>query len=468
MNKRIISLMAAALALLSAGGQQVTFSGYEEGLVPIEVDPEMSTGLNKIYVVYDTQGVEMTFNSPVRKPAKWTSYNIRDGQLFFEDIRGVGWDGGYNTTLSRVLPNTGYQIEVEGASTFRFWVVNYVDYMMELNDMFYTNDRPCDMLHFRVDGVAPRIRYVPADGHAHTLVLDRQIELMYKTMERESDEWEKTTVVETFESLEEDITIQQPLCNTAFKLTGDRFLKQWGRSETIEIESGDTFYTKAVACASTAVQEKRHSEVDNDEGEDEGQEEEEEESSLGGSAPFTIVFTGYPTEAVVYRAWEMATDLDFEDIIRQDYVDVMEYTFQDAGTYYVRYKVANAEGSCEAYGDVYTIGVNESELKDCPNVFSPGTTPGVNDRWKVSYKSLLEFHCWIFNRWGTLIYESTDPDEGWDGTYHGRLVDTGVYYYVVTAVGNDGQKYKKRGDINILNYKKGAEGTSNPTEGGGY
>lgn len=125
--------------------------------------------------------------------------------------------------------------------------------------------------------------------------------------------------------------------------------------------------------------------------------------------------------------------------------------------------VANQEGSCEAYGDVYTINVSESSLGagprgDLPNVFSPGTTPGTNDVWKVPHKSIVEFHCWIYNRWGNLLYEFTDPDGGWDGTYHGKLVDTGVYYYVVTATGSDGVNYKKRGAISIMRYK-GYEGS---------
>ena len=64
------------------------------------------------------------------------------------------------------------------------------------------------------------------------------------------------------------------------------------------------------------------------------------------------------------------------------------------------------------------------------------------------------------------MYEYTDPDGGWDGTYKGRLVDTGVYYYVVTATGSDGVKYKKRGDITILRYKRGASGTSGNGTGG--
>ena len=157
----------------------------------------------------------------------------------------------------------------------------------------------------------------------------------------------------------------------------------------------------------------------------------------------------------------MARDEAFEETILQFNQDVVDYTFNDTGTYYMRYMVANESGSCQVYGDtIYTIMVSESYIPErLPNIFTPGSTEHVNDVWTVPHKSLVEFHCWIYNRWGTLLYEFTDPNGGWDGTYHGRLVDTGVYYYVVTATGSDGVKYKRRGDINILLYK-GNSGSS--------
>ena len=447
MNKRIISLMAAALALLSASGQTVSFTGVGEHRV-IEVTPDKGlTGLDKIFVVYDTEGVGMTFTSMTGDRATWCSYDL--SSWGDPDTLTVTWDG-YATTLGQVLRNKGYIIE-DNTKRYYYWVVNYADYYLELNDMFINPESPCALLSFNVDGRGTKINYVST--HGHTESLDREIKLSYNTLAwDDTTHWQEKAVVETFESLVEGITVEQPLCNTEFILSGDRFLEEWGIGEAIEC---DYYYTPAVDCATTAVQEDRGN--DNEKGLDSG---------LGGSAPVHIVFTGYPTDAVVYRVWEFARDPDFEDIFLQYNQDEVDYTFNDAGTYYARYMVANADGSCLDYSDeVYTITVSESELT-CPNIFSPGSTEGVNDVWKVSYKSLVDFHCWIYNRWGTLVCEFTDPGSGWDGTYHGRLVDTGVYYYVVTATGSDGVKYKKRGDITILRYKKGASGTSTGDSGG--
>ena len=88
-----------------------------------------------------------------------------------------------------------------------------------------------------------------------------------------------------------------------------------------------------------------------------------------------------------------------------------------------------------------------------PNEFSPGTTPGINDEFRVAYKSLVKFKAWIFNRWGLQMYYWTDPAQGWDGKKGGKYVQPGVYFYVIEAEGSDGIKYKEKGDINILRPK---------------
>ena len=450
MNKRLTMLMAAALTLLSAVGHVSFISSGVMQYRPIQLKPDRAiTGLDSIFVVYDTQEVSMTFTASTDSAVTWCTYDLRTWGSP-DTILNITRSGRV-TMLDKVIPNKGYIIE-EGTRRHYYWVVNYADYYMELNDMFIINDPPCSLVNLRVDGIAHRIPF--ASTHGHNLVLDREIELSYNTLVwDDSLHWQEQPIVEKFESLDDAIVIDPPLCNTEIILSGDQFLKAWGIEERIE---GTYFQTQAVGCGTTAVQEDRGN--DNEKGL--GQ-----EGLLGGSAPVHIVFTGYPTDAVVYRVWEMATDQDFENVILQYNQDEVDYTFNDYGTYFMRYMVANASGSCESYSDTYTITVSESYL-ECPNAFSPGSTPGVNDVWKVSYKSLVEFHCWIFNRWGNLVYEYTDPGGGWDGYYHGKLVDTGVYYYVITAVGSDGVKYKRRGDITILRYKKGAAGTSGGMTGG--
>ncbi|MDE6248419.1 MAG: gliding motility-associated C-terminal domain-containing protein, partial [Paramuribaculum sp.] len=100
---------------------------------------------------------------------------------------------------------------------------------------------------------------------------------------------------------------------------------------------------------------------------------------------------------------------------------------------------------------VYTIQIGESRL-ECPNAFSPDASEGINDEWKVSYKSIVSFECHIFNRYGQLMKHFNDPSQGWDGKYNGKFVPAGVYYYVIKARGSDGKKYDLSGDINIVKY----------------
>jgi gliding motility-associated-like protein len=85
-----------------------------------------------------------------------------------------------------------------------------------------------------------------------------------------------------------------------------------------------------------------------------------------------------------------------------------------------------------------------------PNTFTPNGD-GHNDIFKAKeYRNLSEFHAYIFNRWGQKLYEWTDPAEGWDGTYHGSEVKTGVYFVLVKARGTDDVIYNIRKDVNLL------------------
>ena len=454
MKKRMIMFVVAALALLSASGQ-VEFHGTDYS--PIEVKPSKSaTGLDMVFVIYDTQGVSMSYTATTGEPVVWSFYDEDTPALNPQEIAVT--HSGSVTTLEQdqFKGNRGYIIKEGSSRVYSCWVVNYADYYMELNSLSFDKERPCELVSFDIDGHCDPIPYYANNVSGTRQVLDREVELKYSTLSWNDSIWEPNDTVEVFPALDQAFQIVPPLCNTAFRLTGDRFLKEWGVKE-VSIESRELYETQAVSCGTVARLE------------DDGEYTKVDYSGItDGSAPLHIIFTGNPTDAVVYRKWEIATDESFENVIMQYNLDELDYTFSDVGTFYVRYMVANSDGSCDHYSDTYTIDVGISELGegergDLPNVFSPGSTPGVNDVWTVHTKSIVEFHCWIFNRWGNLVYEFTDPDGGWDGYHNGKLVDTGVYYYVITALGSDGKSYKKRGSITVMRYKRSGEETTTET-----
>ena len=100
-----------------------------------------------------------------------------------------------------------------------------------------------------------------------------------------------------------------------------------------------------------------------------------------------------------------------------------------------------------------------------PNAFSPNGD-GINDVYKAKsgYQSLVEFHAYIFNRWGQKLYEWTNPADGWDGTYNGKDVKEGVYYVLVKAKGADGRKYNIKRDVNLLRGYDETAGSGTVTE----
>ena len=165
------------------------------------------------------------------------------------------------------------------------------------------------------------------------------------------------------------------------------------------------------------------------------------------------------TDAAIFTEWQMAHDPEFDNIYIRMNDPVTTYTFREQGTTYVRFIASNASGSCDYVGPTYEVTIGESRL-ECPNAFSPGASEGVNDIWKVSYKSIVSFECHIFNRWGIKMKSFTDPADGWDGKYNGKLVPSGVYYYVIKAHGADGKEYNLKGDINIINYNGVKNNTS--------
>ena len=437
-------LYTAIIAISAFAAQaQVAFVGNQHDVM--EVEPAANTGLKKIFVLHETEGVSMTYTATTQNPVTFYRYGEMGGG-YAQPIDIISADEGLVYTLEQVIPNCGYIIE-EGTTRYYCWVTDYSQYPLTLSSISADDDRDCSTVTLHVTGEGHEIYYYTINGARKTL--SRDLKLSYYNLEwDDSLHWQQNLVTELQENFKPTIVMPAPTCNTTFTLSGDRFMEFWDEAVTIESNS---WATAAVDVRAIATQEAR----DNDNEKKSGT-----EGALGGSAPVHITFEAFCTDEVVHKEWQMALDPEFNDIQLRLNQEVVEQDFNEAGVTYWRFIGSNGDGSCEAYSDVFTVDIGESELV-CPNVFTPGTSPGVNDVWKVSYRSITDFHCWIFNRWGNQIIELTHPSQGWDGTYHGKLVNPGVYYYVIQAQGSDGKKYKLSGDINIIRYKDRST-TNNP------
>lgn len=174
-------------------------------------------------------------------------------------------------------------------------------------------------------------------------------------------------------------------------------------------------------------------------------------SDFAGQAPLSVTFRANPKNmddyAPIYEWHFQKEGEETEMMVR--YEEDTEYTFTESGTIVVTLKAKVSQDSEELPTNPIRVTVSESKLS-FPNAFSPNGDDK-NPTFKAKeYQSIVEFHAYIFNRWGQKLYEWTDPAGEWDGTYNGKVVKDGTYFLLVKAKGADGRKYNIRKDVNVL------------------
>ncbi len=105
--------------------------------------------------------------------------------------------------------------------------------------------------------------------------------------------------------------------------------------------------------------------------------------------------------------------------------------------------------------DFFTESDSTESFLTISNAFQPnGVTPQLTI-FKPVYKNITGYNMVIYNRWGMLIFESSNPDKGWNGTYKGDACPVGAYVYVITYYpmplgGPKGEKVVKMGSVTLL------------------
>jgi len=428
MRRLSISLLMLFLAV-SSGKAAFTATGGT-GNAPFVVTPPASTGLEKVFVSNGNQGLTLLFEAA--QPSDWTWYTfLQDPDNATPVDPSLVTVTGQATILGSVTTDAGYFVSNLTGERHYIYVVAWKPVGYSSLTVQPEGDVCSEVILQAQAGGGDMVYYTVA-GLKRTLEREHRLTWTTATWQEANETYVDQPQSSTFTTMGVNWSVAAPLCDTEFRLTGDQYGRWFGAEESLTIA---TYKARAVKANAKAMVELR--DVPNENGASTGE--------LVGSAPLTVTFSSRPSAAVnlvewlIYKPGDDASYSRFTD-------EELTYTFKESGRYTVKLFVSNAH--CKDSAE-FNPQVHESML-DCPNFFTPRSSPGDNDEFRVAYKSIVSFKGVIVNRWGNVLFQWSDPSIGWDGTYKGKAVSPGAYYYMIEAKGADGIVYKKSGDINLL------------------
>ncbi len=127
------------------------------------------------------------------------------------------------------------------------------------------------------------------------------------------------------------------------------------------------------------------------------------------------------------------------------------FTFRDTGLTAVQLTVTHTSGCTDTI--VQFIDVFPEVRLFMPNAFTPNDD-GVNDLFlgKGTLLGARNYTFSIWNRWGERIFETSNPDDAWNGRKNnvGEISPNGVYIYIITFTGPRGKDFRLEGYATLI------------------
>lgn len=310
---------------------------------------------------------------------------------------------------------------------------------------------PCQWIELTVSSPIRSVIYRLPSGEQQALPRLLRFsyqDLVYNTEVQQFDRQERVHTVEA--PGENNFTMVAPLADTPYTLLGDRFSDELGGSpqttpsEPLPAQRLEVHTLYEIVKDATTIPRQ---------GTDETGTGEKPDKSGELSAPCTLKMKMIANEPAAqtyqWRILRSAQKAPEAPVVLQYNGTSTEFTFTEAGSYTVVPTVSNRQTSCQVEGELFSLTIGNS-LLSVPNAFSPFNSPGINDVFRVVHRSITRFHAAVFDEWGNRLHVWTDPNDGWDGTIHGRKASAGVYYYVITAQGADGKQYNLSGALHLM------------------
>jgi len=156
-----------------------------------------------------------------------------------------------------------------------------------------------------------------------------------------------------------------------------------------------------------------------------------------------MIFTNQSSPDGVRFVWDFGDG----DSTVQTSLDTTRHLYNSTDTFNVCLVAFNQYGCSDTV--CHPVATLIHPLLDVPNAFTPGRF-GQNGIVKVVGFGITHMVFRIYNRWGQMVFQSNDPDLGWDGTYQGHLQPMDVYAYTLEAEFSNGKHVNKKGDITLI------------------
>lgn len=142
--------------------------------------------------------------------------------------------------------------------------------------------------------------------------------------------------------------------------------------------------------------------------------------------------------------WQWSMGNGYDTLIR-----TFDYTYSDTGRYNIELLVRDFNGCRDSLiKDVYIYPELTFYI---PNAFTPNGD-GINAEFKPRgrYFEDKTYLFQVYNRWGQLIFETTDYEEGWDGTTNNKPLQNGMYAWTITVIDTWGVQHTYDGYVILI------------------
>lgn len=144
--------------------------------------------------------------------------------------------------------------------------------------------------------------------------------------------------------------------------------------------------------------------------------------------------------------WDISQIVLSDGTIRTNETEII-LNYPEYGYYNSTFYLISENGCLDTLK--YTIFIKDFMTIYIPNAFTPNRDVR-NNVWYVYGTLVKEIQILVFNRWGEKIFESNDIEQGWDGTFKGKICQEDLYIYKVVAKDYFNEERKLVGHINLF------------------